>query len=318
MRLVLCSVWLLLLAAPLWAEPLLLSGEVSARNSQTLVAPEANEWMVQIAWMVEEGTRVAPGDAVVQYDSASVAASLEQLESALRKVKAESRRNDLVQDLQLREAQHLHEVAQLQLDRAKLDASIPSELLSQLQYQQYRLALTKAINRELETRKALAVKKQDVVDEKKRSQVKIAGAKNELQRIQLMLDSMTQYSARAGTALYVDHPWTRQKIRQGDSVQRGFSVLEIPATNNLHVRAWLNEVDIARIQEGQRVSIRFDARPELSATGVIERIGKQAEPKNHWGDSGYINVDIGFDAPQPAGLLPGMSVLVELSAEATP
>lgn len=318
MRLALCSLWLLLWAAPVWAEPLLLSGEVSARNSQTLVAPEANEWMVQIAWMVEEGTRVAPGEAVVQYDSASVAASLEQLESALRKVKAESRRNDLVQDLQRREAQHLHEVAVLQLDRAELDASIPSELLSQLQYQQYRLALTKAINHELETRKALAVKKQDVVDEKKRSQVEIAGAKNELQRIQLMLDSMTQYSARAGTALYVDHPWSRQKIRQGDSVQRGFSVLEIPATNNLHVRAWLNEVDIARVQQGQRVSIRFDARPELSASGIVERIGKQAEPKNHWGDSGYINVGIDFDAQQPMGLLPGMSVLVELSTEATP
>lgn len=318
MRLALCSLLLALLSLPALAEPLLLSGEVAARDSQMFVAPETDEWIVQIAWMVEEGTRVEPGDAVVQYDSASVAANLEQLEEGLRKVKAESRRNDLIQDLELREAQHLYDVAVLNLKKAKLDAGIPSELLSELQYEQYQLALTQAINDEVETRKALAVKKEDVVAEKQRSQVEIAGAKNELRRVQLMLDSMTQYSARSGTAMYVDHPWTRNKIRQGDSVERGFSVLEIPSTDDLHVRAWLNEVDIAQVHEAQQVSIGFDARPTLQVAGVIERIGKQAEPKNHWGDSGYIDVDIRFDNKKSLGLLPGMSVLVEVSPEGSP
>ncbi|WP_049722851.1 HlyD family secretion protein [Gilvimarinus polysaccharolyticus] len=316
MRLALCSL-LFLLWLPAAAEPLLLTGEVAARNSQMFVAPETDEWIVQIAWMVEEGTRVEPGDAVVQYDSASVAANLEQLEAGLRKVKAESRRNGLVQDLQLREAQHQYDVAFLSLQKAKLNAGIPSELLSQLQYEQYQLALVKAINAEVETRKALEVKKDDVLAEKKRSQVAIAGAQNELRRVQLMLDGMTQNSTRSGTAMYVDHPWTREKIRQGDSVERGFSVLAIPSTDDLHVRAWLNEVDIARVSEEQQVSIGFDARPELKIDGVIERIGKQAEPKNHWGDSGYIDVDIRFvDDVMAAGLLPGMSVLVEIKAEA--
>ena len=58
---------LLLLAINAAAEPLLLTGEVAARNSQVFVAPQADSWMVQIAWMVEEGERVEPGDAVVQY-----------------------------------------------------------------------------------------------------------------------------------------------------------------------------------------------------------------------------------------------------------
>lgn len=312
MRPALYSLLLALLSLPAWAEPLLLSGEVAARNSQVLVAPEANEWVVQIAWMVEEGTRVAPGDAVVQYDSTSVAANLEQLEAGLRRVTAEAQRSDLIQDLQLREAQHNYDVAQLTLKKAKLNAGIPSELLSQLQYEQYQLALTQAINGEIEAGKALAVKTQDVTAEKKRSQIEIAGAKHELHRVQLMLDRMTQYSTRPGTAMYVDHPWTREKVREGGSVERGFNVLEIPSTDDLHVRAWLNEVDIARVNEGARVTIGFDARPELSLKGVIERIGKQAEPKNHWGESGYIEIDIHFDDDAVQGLLPGMSVFVSL------
>lgn len=302
----------LLLSVSASAQPLLLTGEVSARNSQVFVAPQADNWMVQIAWMVEEGARVAVGDPVVQYETASIAATLEQLEATLRRVQAEARRNDLAQDLVLREAQHQYQIAKLNLSKARLDASIPRELSSELQYEQYQLALAKAISAHAEAEKALAIKEQDVVAEKRRSQVEIASAKNELQRVQVMLDAMTQRADRAGTAMYVEHPWTRQKVREGDSVQRGFSVLEIPSTDDLHIRAWLNEVDVARLQEGQGVSIGFDARPELIVTGTVERIANQAEPKEHWGESGYINVDINFDNSQSFGLLPGMSVLVEV------
>lgn len=312
MRLI-TSCLLLVSAFAVQAGTLLLTGEVAARNSQVFVAPETDNWMVQIAWMIEEGERVEPGDAVVQYDTASVSASLEQLEANLRKVKAESRRNDLVQDLALLEAEHALKVAELTLQKARLDAGIPRNLLSQLQFEQYQLALTQALNGKEEAEKALAVKRQDVADEKRRSQVEIAGAENELERIQVMLGNMTQRADRAGTAMYVDHPWTRQKIREGDSVQRGFSVLEIPSTDQLQIKAWLNEVDVAHLQEGQKVKIFFDARPGLTLSGVVERIGRQAEPKQHWGDSAYLDVDIQFADPLTVELLPGMSVRVEVA-----
>ncbi|HEY7884117.1 MAG TPA: HlyD family efflux transporter periplasmic adaptor subunit [Cellvibrionaceae bacterium] len=297
------------------AESLFLTGEIAARNSQVFVAPQADNWMVQIDWMVEEGERVEPGEPVVQYATASIVATLEQLEANLRRVEAESRRSDLVQDLALREAQHNHRVASLNLEKARLDAGIPRELSSELQYEQYQLALTRAQNLYTESEKALAIKAQDVIAEKQRSQVEIAGAENELKRIQYMLDNMTQHADRSGTAMYVDHPWTRQKVREGDSVQRGFNVLEIPATDDLHVKAWLNEVDIARLHTGQNVRISFDARPELQLSGVVMRVGNQAEPKEHWGESGYMDVEIDIDGAQEIGLLPGMSVVVEIQEE---
>ncbi|UTF59317.1 HlyD family secretion protein [Gilvimarinus sp. DA14] len=313
----LISLLSLLLCYSAAGESLLLSGEVAARNSQVFVTPESDSWMMQISWMIEEGEKVAPGDPVVQFDTASLVASLEQLEANLRKVKAESKRNDLVQNLELREAEQAHEVARLTLQKAKLDAGIPRELLSQLQYEQYQLALTRAQGDTDETAKALANKRKDVEAEKTRNQVQIAGAENELRRVQVMLDNMTLRADRSGTAMYVDHPWTRQKIREGDSVQRGFSVLEIPSTDDLQVRAWLNEVDIARISEGQQVQIYFDAMPSLTLQGRVARIGNQAEPKQYWGNSGYINVDISFAAEPQQQLLPGMSVMVELAQEAT-
>lgn len=300
------------------AAPLLLSGEVAARNSEVFVAPQADNWMVQIAWMIEEGEQVQPGDPVVQYNTSSITSRLEQLEASLRKVKAESRQKDLTQDLELRQAQNLYDVALLNQKKAQLDADIPKSLLSQLNYEQYQLAFTRAANATNEAKKALEVKKKDVLAEKRRSQVEIAGAENELQRAQNMLDLMTQYATKSGTALYVDHPWTRDKIRTGDSVQRGFSVLELPETDDLHVKAWLNEIDIARVEEDQRVSISFDAKPDIRATGKIVRIGNQAEPKQYWGGSNYIDVEVSIDGGSPEGLLPGMSVLVKIFEDESP
>ena len=103
---------LFLFATPFaFSAEILLSGEVAARNSEVFVAPQGEFWMIQIAWMIEEGESVKAGDPVVQYDTSSITAKLEQLEAKVRKVKAESRQKDLVQDLALYEAQNNYDVA---------------------------------------------------------------------------------------------------------------------------------------------------------------------------------------------------------------
>ncbi len=305
-----------LIASAASAEGLRLSGEIAARDSQIFVAPRGDSWQLQVAWMVEEGERVDAGDPVVQYDTASIATSVEQLETSLRQVQAQSLRSDLAQDMALRQAEHNYQIAQLQLERAQLDAGVPLTLLSELQYEEYQLALIKAESAVREAERALKVAREDVAAEKRRNQLEIAGAKNELQRVQAMLDAMTQRAASSGTAMYVDHPWTGEKIRTGDMVRDGFSVLEIPSTDDLHVRAWLNEVDVARVTENQPVKVYFDARPKLELSGVISRIGSQAEPKQYWGESGYIDIDVAIENAQDQGLLPGMSVLIVLEGEA--
>jgi multidrug resistance efflux pump len=310
------SVLTLLVSFPALAgEGVMLSGEVAARNSEVFVAPRGDNWLMQIEWMIEEGQRVKPGDPVVQYNTASITSQVEQLEAQLRKVKAESKQKDLTQDLALKQAQHNLRIAKLNLQRAKLDAEIPARLLSQLNYERYQLEFTRAKNAVVEAEKQFKVKEKDVVAEKQRSQVSIAGAENELRRIQLMLELMTQRASREGTALYVDHPWTRDKIRAGDSVQRGFTVLEIPATDDLHIKAWLNEIDVANVEEGAEVKVSVDSRPQLEFSGVIKRIGRQAEPKQYWGKANYLDVEVEINDEGRQALLPGMSVLVAVGGE---
>ncbi len=301
-----------LFTVTVWSEPLLLSGEVAARHSEVFLAPQGEDWLMQIAWMVDEGKRVQPGELVVQYDSANILSQLEQLEAKLRKAQAEGRQTDLTQGLELEEARHALMVAELNLDKAELDANIPQTVLSKLEYEQNQLAYTRAIHAVNEAKQALKIKEKDVAAEKRRSQMEIAGAENELQRMQLMLERTTQKATQAGTAMYVEHPWTREKIRTGESVPRGARVLELPDIDDLRIKAWLNEVDIARITRGQQGSITFDALPGVRARGRIVHIGSQAQAKHYWGDANYIDVEIDIEGDVPVGLLPGMSVLVEV------
>ncbi len=310
-------VGLLVGAGQAMAAPLLLSGEVSARHSEVFVAPEGDNWIMQIEWMVEEGERVNVGDPVVQYDTASITSKLEQREATLRKVKAQSKQKKLALDLALREAQHGYDVATLGLEIARLNASIPQPLLSLLDYEQYQLAFTRQLNAQKKAANALVITEKNGVAERRRSEVEVAGAKNELQRAQRILDLLTQRATSSGTAMYMLHAWTQKKIRTGDSVRRGFSVLQIPATDNLHIKAWLNEIDVTRVREGQAVQIQIDARPDTLNLGKVAHMGTRAEPRQYWGEANYIEVDIELDNASTEGLLPGMSVMVEV-LEATP
>jgi len=71
----------MLLSVSVGAQPLLLTGEVAARNSQVFVAPQADNWMVQIAWMVEEGARVAVGEEAGVVESVKAASDIYTLVS---------------------------------------------------------------------------------------------------------------------------------------------------------------------------------------------------------------------------------------------
>jgi len=294
------------------AQLLLVSGEVAAKDKQIFSVPKANSWQVKIDWMIEEGSDVKAGDTVVIYNSASLRTEVEQFEAQLRQAIAERDKKTLSTDLALREAIVGQEKAQLELSRATLDANLPAENLSKLDYARYQLAKNKAVQTLGEAGDKLSAKRLEVSNETKRQQINVAQAQGDLARKQLMIDAMVQKARQGGTALYVSHPWTGDKIRAGDTVQRNFTVLNIPNTRQLQVVAWLNEVDIAKVKLNQAVALSIDALPKVSLAGTVTNISTQAEQKKHWGNATYFSLNIEFSEPLNIALLPGMSVLASI------
>lgn len=294
------------------AEQLLISGSVEAKESQVFSVPSASSWRLQIKWMAEEGTKVNRGDTVVMYDTASLTSQIEQKKSLVRKAVAEAKRSELKFALEVREAEHRYEVAKLRQEKAALEARLPEGQITKLKYAQNQLDLKKAINETTSAKEALSTKKLQAANEEKRHELEVSGANKNLQRDQLMLSNMEQKAKGPGTVQYVDHPWDGTKIRMGDTVQRGFTVLKIPSTDDLEVTGWLNEVDIARVTLGQSVTLSVDAIPDVEFSGKIEQISNQAESRQSWGESSYFALKISMDNQQGKQLIPGMSVLAEV------
>ena len=101
-------------------------------------------------------------------------------------------------------------------------------------------------------------------------------------------------------AKYVIHAPTMEEpgMKIGEIVDRG------PVT----VQAYALEADRSAIAVGQKVRLRFDARPDLKLEATIATISGAPAAKMEMGAGRYFTVTIPLDASADIGLLPSSSV----------
>ncbi|WP_299775282.1 HlyD family efflux transporter periplasmic adaptor subunit [uncultured Pseudoteredinibacter sp.] len=296
------------------AQSLLISGFVEARFKQQFSTPDSDSWQLQIKWLEQEGKQVKAGDTVVVFDAAALESEVEAEEAKLRKTEAEAKKTEQKLRLERLEAESLMKIARLELEKADLDASIPASHLTKITFEKYQLEKKKKQLALKEQEQALAQKEVELENQIATAKIQYKSAQAELGRKQVMLKGLTQKAERSGAVVYVRHPWTGQTIKAGDTVQKGFVVLEIPDTSQLYIKAWLNEVDIARVKTGP-VELYVDALNKAGIKGQLKHISQQGESRPVWGEAYYHALEVelddsSFDASQ---LLPGMSVMVRLS-----
>jgi RND family efflux transporter MFP subunit len=101
---------------------------------------------------------------------------------------------------------------------------------------------------------------------------------------------------------------TGLSVEAGDSVSRS-TVLASVITRDMQVAVSLNEVDAAKVAEGNSVTLSFDALPELALSGKISRIDTIGTTTQN-----VVSYDakIALDK-QDASLKPGMSASAEIA-----
>ena len=307
-------VLLVLLAPALQARdyPTLLTGEVFSRSAQDVFAPHTPNWRASISMMVPEGQAVQPGDVVVQFDGTDTQRQLEaQREQRLAQLAVTDR--DLARlQKELTQAEFAVEQARVALRLAAMKAEIPRGLIGALEHAENQLAdrqaqqaLDDAIEQRDEKRQAL---------EARRLQAELDERKAELtERWWLeLLERLSVEATQAGYVIHGNHPWTRAKFQEGDSVRTSFRVAEVADTDDLAIRVWVNGVDQPHIEVDSTVSIVFDALPERTLSGRLESLSDSASKRLEWGDAAYYEGIVRFDAEAAPGLLPGMSARVEV------
>ncbi|MFC4701581.1 HlyD family secretion protein [Glaciecola siphonariae] len=307
-----CSFLLFSVCTSAFSLDVVLTGQVSSSAKQIVSAPQASRWQIQIQWMEEEGKVVNKGDPIVVFDGANEQSRLEQNIETLDRLALELKQLELDQNQKVIDAEGRLTLALLQVEKARIEASVPVDQVSAYDKGQYDLALQRALLEQVKAEEGLASAKKERASELQKKAIDILKTEEEIIYLQELLANMNVVSQYSGPVTYAMHPWSGTKLASGMNVQASWKVLDVQATESFLVETWIHEVDAVGISEQMRVSLTLDAHPNKSYRGKIKTLSTQTESKDQWSDSAYYPAIIEFEQNPDVKLLPGMSVRILL------
>lgn len=295
--------------------PLILTGKLSSSNVQTVTAPRTDRWQIQLQWMIEEGSVVSPGDVIAVFDSGSVDTQLEQNEDNLATQQLSLKTEKMTLDQAVRDAEAALNIADLEVEKARIEASIQTNDISDYDKGQYKLALERALVEQFKAQQTLQQKQSERTTSLEKAQIEITKLEETIEYQRYLLTRLQVKASISGVVSHMYHPWNNEKITAGTTLRAAMKVLEVQDTSGFNIDAWVHEIDADRIQVGQQASITLDAYPQTQFSAKVATIVSQPEKKSGWGDSAYYQLQLAFAALPQQKLLPGMSVRVVFPRE---
>lgn len=309
---------LMILVAPVSAT--VFSGEVRMLDAQAIETPPSMSSPVVLRYYMPDGAQARPGDVVLRIDAGPAEAQLRTQRAELAQAQAKSAKDIADLELKQSDAELALADAQAERDTAAVDAALPKQLLSALDYDRYQSEMQR-------TDRALALKR----DEAAQAQAAVARRRQdsalELKKKSLSLaflaDQVTSAVVKATQAGTVVHGFdnvfgTGGRYEEGSTSFPGQTVGEVIGDGRQYaVRGWVLEPDRAGLRVGQSVALNIDALPGHPLAGTIENIAGAASARPEWGDGRYVQVDIKLPAAVALPLRSGMSVRVDTDTTAS-
>lgn len=296
---------------PVFAEPLVISGEIQSTKFQMVSAPKTNRWQVFLQWMAEEGEIVEKGELVAVFDSGGVESQLEENKEQLALKVLELKQTTSKESQSVKEAQANLHIAELEVKKKQIEASVPEGQISEYEHGTHQLAYERAVLSLVKAKEQLKLKKsqRDVAIKKK--ELEIVRMQEDINYKTKQLDKLGVRAEISGPITYALHPWNGKKISAGTNLQASWDVLKVQAQRHFNAVGWVHEADVNKLTENRNVVLSLDAYPGMEFTGSLSSISKQPELKPMWSNGAYYQVNINFTQPPEIKLSPGMSVRIK-------
>lgn len=303
----------LALATALPAHAVVLTGEVRAIDAQQILTPQSNTQPVVIRYYVPEGERVKKGDVVLRIDPGQSASRIPELELQIEQALAKDAKD--VAELQVKavDAEMSMVDAEAELATAKLDATIPPDLISALDYDRHQGELDRATREVALKRKDLEAARAAVKRRMEDGQLQVRKLAMQRDYHAALVRTAEVVADRDGIVVHGFNPMSGGRMDEGSSTMPGSKAGEVVGSGRMNVRAWALEPDRRGLTVGSSVDVVFDAIPGRRVTGRIEFISGAPERRPEWGDGRYFTLDIALGA-HALSLMPGMSVRVRTQA----
>lgn len=283
------------------------TGQVKAGDNQSFYSPKTDSWRVQVQWMLPEGDIAKKGDLVVVFDGSSIESTIEQTNTSLIAAEEELFRLQGKAEQDLLEAQFNHKRNELNLEKAKIDASVGQEHLSEYDYQQNQLNYEKALVARAKSKEQLA--QTEIVNKVaiRKQQLSIEQLNKTLEYNRKKLTYMGLRAERSGPVIYAEHPWNGEKVFIGMTAQPSWLIAEIPSLQGLYIEAWIHEVDYQQLILNAKATLLLDAYSQTPMDAQLTEISTQPEARKEWGNDVYYRTKFSFKNTAKLKILPGMS-----------
>ncbi len=283
-----------------------LTGVLRAARSTSLGPPTVEGlWEYKISFLAPEGAEVEAGMPVLGFDASQLERQLlerrnegEQAETELEQKSAELERRR--QDLALRLTE-----ARAQARRLELATAMPAELVAAKE------ADEKSIDSSVASREVQFLERKIELDlEQARAELGAVRGRRDraLSRVAELerdIGRLMVPAPRPGTVLYAGDDRER-KVKVGDSVWQGRTVLEIPDLVEMRGDGEIDETDVGRVAVGQPVTFTLDAFPDVEYRGRVEQIGAAITWRGGGSPGKVVKVEVALDETDPTRMRPGM------------
>ena len=296
-------------------------GNVKALRSIQLEAPSiAGD--LQIVKLAAMGTVVKKGDVVVQFDTTTLQATLDQKKSELKSAEADIDHSKA--EAHLTREQQSTDLLQgrYDVDRAKLDAS-KNEILSEIDGAETRLKLADAEQKYKELQqKDVSTKNSTDADIESKVQ-KREKSLFDVRLAEKQIASLTLRAPADGIVTIMPNNrarnWTQggstPDFKEGDRAWSGAVIAQLPDLSTIRVSTRVDESDRGRLRPNQPATIRIDAIADKEFAATVAEISPIAKlDYSSWPFTK--NFDIALQIQDSdARIRPGLSASARIAVE---
>jgi HlyD family secretion protein len=280
-------------------------GELAAVRSTEIGVPPLAEVDFKIAFLAPEGQAVKQGESVLRLDAEMLERQLAEKRAEYQEAQKKCEQKEIDLGMKLLDLEQQAAQAKAELGRAQLKVDVPPEV-------QQRLELEKALldkrgrerdlqNLDAENRVTKAVTGAELVS----LQQQRDRAAGRVAALEVAIEKMNIKAPQDGIVVYRAN-WRDEKKKVGDSVWFGEVVLALPDLNEMKGDGFVDEADGGPVREGQKVTLRLEARSDFDLAGKVSRIARTVRQRS-WRTplKGY-RVEIVLEKTDPGFMRPAM------------
>src|SRR5690554_799141 len=260
------------------------TGELRAKNSTEIKGPQGGRdirlFNLKIQRIIPEGTIVKKGDFVAELDRSEVTAKLQDAQLELQQAQSKVTQAELDSTLELSQARDNLINLKYALEERQI-AVDQSQYESPAVQRQAEIDLDKARRQLAQETKNYQTKVKQNIARMSDVETELTKKQNDINKIRNLMKEFTVLASDQGMLIY-KRDWNGNKISEGGEVSAWNPIVaELPDFTTMESVTYVNEVDIQKIKNGQKVEIGLDAVPDKRLFGDVTSVANIGEQKKN-------------------------------------